>query len=210
MQSSINQLSKPSLTQIAKVKYLNFLVGIFTDSSEWNPSRFFFQPVVLLDPEITVHQTQGLLKQDYLRLTIQMWNLELRSKVLERLKSLPNFANLNIQEDDVCVMPFEEVKLLYDPSKSLSNSFKMTDRPVSYLRSQESIDFYLICDSSSAAQALADEFRLNPEFTLSNLQLELECKGLCFGAASTNLLTPEINRATFKFKVEISPLQGDI
>ena len=87
MQSSINQLSKPSLTLIAKVKYLNFLVGIFTDSSEWNPSRFFFQPVVLLDPKITVNQTQGLLKQDYLRLTIQMWNLELRSKVLERLKS---------------------------------------------------------------------------------------------------------------------------
>ena len=56
MQSSIDQLTKPSLTLISKVNYLNFLVGIFTDSSEKNPSRFFFEPVVLLDPEITVHQ----------------------------------------------------------------------------------------------------------------------------------------------------------
>jgi len=37
-------------------------------------------------------------------------------------------ANLNIQ-DDVCVMPFEEVKLLCDPSESLLNSLKMTDGP---------------------------------------------------------------------------------
>ena len=88
------------------------------------------------------------------------------------IKTLPNLVNLNIQEDDVCVMPFEEVKLLCDPSESLLNSLKMTDGPtVSYHRSQESIDFYLICDSSSAAQALADEFRLDPKFTLSNLQL---------------------------------------
>ena len=83
----------------------------------------------------------------------------------------------------------------------------MADGPaVSYHRSQESIDFYLICDSSSAAQALADEFRLDPKFTLSNLQLNLECKGLCFGVASTNLSTLQINRPTFKFKVVISPL----
>ncbi len=216
-QSSIDQpYSKPSLTQIAKINYLDFLIGIFTDASEKNPNRFFFEPVVLLEPKITAHQTHGLLlsgdhkNQNYLCLTIHMWSLELRSKVLGRLKSLPNLTNLNIQEDDVCVVPYKEVKLLCDPSKSLLYSFKMTDRPVSYLRSQESLDFYLISDSSSAAQALADELRLNPDFTLSILQLELECKGLCFGAASTNLFTPEINRPTFKFKVEISPLQGDI
>jgi len=139
-----------------------------------------------------------------------MWNLELRSKVLERLKSLPNLANMNIQEDDVCVIPFEEVKLLCDPSKSHFNTIKVSDRPVSYLRSQESLDFYLICDSSSSAQVVQDVFRRNPEFTLSNLQLELECKGLCFGAASTNLFTLQINRPTFKFKLEIAPRQGDI
>jgi len=212
-QSSIDQpYSKPSLTQIAKINYLDFLIGIFTDASEKNPNRFFFEPVVLLEPKITAHQTHGLLlsgdhkNQNYLCLTIHMWSLELRSKVLGRLKSLPNLTNLNIQEDDVCVIPFEEVKLLCDPSKSLLNSIKVTDRPISYLRSQKSLNFYLICDSSSSsapssAQALAGDFQRNPEFMLSTLQLELECKGLCFGAASTNLLTQQINRPTFKFNI---------
>ena len=105
-----------------------------------------------------------------------MWNQDLRSKVLERLRSLPSLSNVIIHEDDVCVMPYEEVQLICDPGTGLDDSIKLMDRPTSYLRFPESLDFYLLCDSLSVANSLVGDIRQNPEFTLSNLQLKLECR----------------------------------
>jgi len=116
---------KPSMVQIAQVNHHNFLIRIFTDSSEENPRRFFFEPVVLLDPKSIIAESFGFLKQDFIRFTIKMWNQDLRSKVLERLRSLPSLANVIIQEDDVCVMPYEEVQLVCDPGTGLNNSIKL-------------------------------------------------------------------------------------
>jgi len=126
-----------------------------------------------------------------------MWNEEIRSKVLERLRSLKNLKNVEIEEEDICVMPFEEV-LLVAKSGSLPNSISLTDKPRSYLRSNEKLDFSLLCDSSSSAQALAHDLRLNTETTLNEWQLELECRGLFInsGAAPAGLKRP-----TFLFNI---------
>ena len=108
-----------------------------------------------------------------------MWNPELRSRVLKHLQTLPDLVDINIHEDDVTVMPYKELKLICDPSKSLLlYSIRVTDGPSSYFGSPESLDFFLQCDLLSAANAWAEEFRQDPEYALIKLHLELECRGL--------------------------------
>lgn len=84
-------------------------------------------------------------------------------------------------------MPYEEVQLVCDPGTGPNDSIKLVDRPTSYLRFPESLDFYLLCDSLTVANSLVGDFRKNPEFTLSNLQLKLECRrtGLVMEESST-------------------------
>ncbi len=202
-----NQIYKPPLIQIAKVTYHNCLISIFTDSEEKNPRRFFFEPVFLLDLKSIVSQSRGFFKQNFIRFTVQIWNQEIRSKVLERLRSLPCFSVVNIQEEDVCVLPYEEVQLVGDPGDAF-NSIRLLDRPNSYLRSPESLNFYLLCDTSSVANELADDFREDPEFTMSSLRLELECRGLLLGTGTnpvelmaSNLIS---QRPTYRFKLSIT------
>ena len=79
------------------------------------------------------------------------------------------------------------------------SSIKMMDQPTPYYpRMNESLDFYLLCDSTSSAKDLAENFRRYPEFVLKKFQLALECRGL---------------RQMFKFNVStlppISQSQGD-
>ena len=183
---------------VAKVRYRNLLVKIFSDSLDNNsPRQFFFEPLVLLDPKIIVSGSYESSKQNFIQITIQMWNEEIRSKVLERLRSLKNLKNVEIEEEDICVMPFEEV-LLVAKSGSLPNSISLTDKPRSYLRSNEKLDFCLLCDSSSSAQALAHDLRLNTETTLNEWQLELECRGL---SSNSGTAPAGLKRPTFLFNI---------
>ncbi len=110
------------IVQIGKVRYHNFLIGIFTDSTEKNPHRFFFEPIVLLDLKSISSQTNQLFKQDVVHFTLKMWNTELRSKVLERVQSMPTFKELQIDEEDICVMPYEEVQLVLKPVSNMDQS----------------------------------------------------------------------------------------
>jgi len=130
-----------------------------------------------------------------------MWNEDVCSKVLERLRSLKSLNNLEIEDDDVCVMPFEEVRLVCK-SGSLPKSISLTAKPISFLRSNEQLDFCLLCDASSSAYSLAHDFRQNPEFTLNEWQLELECRGISteYGTATAGLKRP-----TFSFNISIQP-----
>ena len=114
---------------------------------------------------------------------------------------------MNIQEEDVCVLPYEEVQLVGDPGRpgDAFNSIRLLDRPNSYLRSPESLNFYLLCDTSSVANELAEDFREDPEFTMSSLRLELECRGLLLGTGTnpvelmaSNLIS---QRPTNRFKL---------
>ena len=125
----------------------------------------------------------------------------MRSKVLERLRSLKSLNNVEIEDDDVSVMPFEEM-LLVCKTGSLPKSISLTAKPISFLRSNEQLDFCLLCDATSCANALAHDFRQNPEFTLNEWQLELECRGISteYGTATAGLKRP-----TFSFNISIQP-----
>ncbi len=152
--------------EVAKVRYLDLLIRIFSDSLDSNRRQFFFEPLVLLDPKSIVSKSSGSLKQNFIQITIQMWNEQVRSKVLERLRSLPALQSVQIEEEDICVMPFEEVQLVCRKSSGVSPSIRLQDEPTSYLCYNQNLNFYLLCDALSSASVLADDFRQNPEFTL--------------------------------------------
>jgi len=194
------------LVEIAKISYRDLLIGIFTtkDLKEKQPRRFYFEPLVFLDPKSIINESHGFLKQDFIRFTIQMWNPEIRSKILERLETLPNLGHLKISEEDICVMPYEDVQLISN-SGALSHSIKLMKQSTSYARSKENLDFYLLCDLSSTATALTADFRKNPEFTLNSWQLALECQGLAIKSWDDNTSTVHLKRPTFTFNVSIHP-----
>jgi len=161
--------------QIGQVWYRDQPIKIFSDSLEKrSPSQFYFEPLVLLDPKSITSRSHESSEKEFVQITIQMWNGALRSKVLERLRSMKSLKNVDIEEDNVSVLPFEEVQLVCK-----SGSIRLTDQPTSYARPKENLGFYLLCDESSSANKLAKDFRRNPEFTLNEyLQLKLECRGL--------------------------------
>jgi len=164
------------------MSYQDFFVGIYSPNlAETNSLRpFFFEPIFLLDTTSISSGSHGLLKQDYVKFAIQMWNPELRSKVLNRLTSLPCLKDIaEFQEDDVYVMPYEEVKLIFKSTANKTiHSIRLMDEPTAYTRLSQNLEFYLLCESSSFANDLAEDFRKNPEFTLRNLKLAIECRGL--------------------------------
>ena len=113
-----------------------------------------------------------------------MWNTELRSKVLERVQSMPTFKELQIDEEDICVMPYEEVQLVLKPGSNMDQSVKLMEQPTQSFHSSHSrdrLDFYFICDSRPTADALAENFREYPGFVLQKWKLALECRGLVLG-----------------------------
>ncbi len=211
LESSGIHPSLPVIVEIAKVSYRDFSVGIYTDSNEGIRRRFYFDPIVLLDPNTIVNESHEFLRQDYVRFTIQMWNPDIRSKVLERVKSLPDYKNLEIHEDDISVIPFEEVSLDFKPD-SIHKSLKLLDQPSSYIRLSENIDFYFLCDLPSTANVMAEGFRRNPEFTLKTWELALKCSGLALGNGAKSLAggKPPKLHPTFLFTVSVHRFETGI
>jgi len=190
---------KVTIVPIGKLSYHNVIIGLFTDSSDRNPRRFFFEPVVLLDTKSISCQTHQLFKQEVVRFSVKMWNSELRSKVRDRIQSLPTFKHLEIQDDDIFVLPYEEVQLVLKPGSSMDQSIQLMDQPMTsfHRRSNESLDFYFICDTQLTATILADNLREYPDFVLQKWKLALECRGLVLGnEASSKSPVVTINVST--------------
>jgi len=203
----VNQLIQTEnsnhLLEIAKVSYNSALICISTDSSEKNPRRFFFEPIVLLDYESISCQTHQLFKEEVVRFSIKMWNSELRSKVRDCVQSLPAFKDLEIRDDHIFVMPYDEIQLVLKPGSSMDPSIQLMDQPKKsfYRRSNESLDFYFICDSKSTASALADNFYEYPDFVLQKWKLALECRGLVLGnGVSSKSLIDTFDVSTLPFE----------
>ena len=87
----------------------------------------------------------------------------------------------------------------------ISPSIRLLDEPTSYLRFNQKLDFYLLCDGSdapSSASVLADDFRQAPEFTLKGWQLKLECRGL---SLKTGTVPAGSEPPTFLFNISVYP-----
>lgn len=127
-QSDLNNpifITSSLLCDVSKIRYQGALIRIYTkkDYNEKKPQRFFFEPFVFLDPNTIISKFKGFYKQKCISFKIQMWNTQVRSMVLKHLRSLPNLSNAIIEEDDVCVMPYEEVKLVCIATASATHQF---------------------------------------------------------------------------------------
>ena len=188
---SIFQQQHQLIDQVAKVSFENFIITIFTDTEkERSPRQFYFEPLVILDSHNIITESNDFLKQEFVRFTVKMWNQEMRSKVLNRLRSLPSLNSLVIQEDDVHVMPYKEVQLLFKPNPNgwhhHNDSIQLFNEPTPYNILRETLDFYILCDSALTADMLAADLRHNPGSTLNGLQLVMECRGLVLDNCSNS------------------------
>ena len=167
--------STQPLIQVGEMSYEGTSIKIFTDRaserSKNSHPRFFFEPIVILDPKSITTQSQELFKEDVVHFTIQMWTPEIRTKVLDRLR----LKNFEVDEDDVTVMPFDEVQLVNKP-ESIHSSIKIMEEAIPYHRLNEQLEFFMLCDSPARAKALAENLRLYPAFVVRKWQLALECR----------------------------------
>lgn len=199
--SQMSTTWREHLIELAKIRYRDFLITIFAESTcvEKDASRrYYFEPIALLDPQSVVCQSHGLLHQDYVHFTIQMWNSQLHSKVLKYLQT--NFSG--VREENVSIMPYEKIQLSFTETGPV-HSFEVMTKPTSYERQNESLDFYFLCDSLSTATTLARDFRLHPNFSLKSFPLQLQCRGLVL-RNSTKLLEL-MDRPSFTFNVSTFP-----
>ena len=169
----------PSLNELIKVGYRGSYIRVFHEKYKF---QYFYDPLVQLDPNSIIVESNSLLEKYVVRFTIQMWNSEIRAKVFARLKSvLPSHyrPDEETQEEDICVLPFEEVQLVQKEG-GIHPSVQLMNEPKSYLQPSESLNFYFICDSALAANDFAEDFRRNPDFVLGNSQLTLKCRDVFF------------------------------
>ncbi len=202
-------VAKPSssnqIYEISKLSFRDFVIGIFTDDRR-EPRRFFFEPLVLLDPSTVSIESDHLLKQHFVRFKIKMWTKELRSKVFDRIRS---FQPKGIQLDDICVIPYENIKLIVQSSGTVRPSVRLVEKETSYKRLSETIPFYFICDSEDSASILAGHLRKNPEFMLERFQLALECDGLVLGSQTISPEKSSSDRLRTTFNVSNLPIKRE-
>jgi len=185
------------LIEVARTRYRDYLISIYAETTYGGKDsnrRYYFEPLVIFNPSSVVWESHGILKQNFVRFSIQMWNAELHSKVLDCLSN----TFVGVREENVNVMPYEEVQLSFSKVNPLQ-SFRVMNEPVLYVRQNEALDFYFLCDLPDAAETLADDFRHNPEFSLRNFPLKLNCKGLALRNAT------DMDRPSFTFNVSTFP-----
>ena len=180
LMNSFNSPSKePSVVQVTKVRYLDSFIRVYTDTIR--PASvarcFYHEPLVVLDRCSIQSESSELLKRISSDSRLKCGIL---TKVLERLRSLPSLKNEDIYEEDVHVMPYEEVQLKVEPG-SLVSSIKLKSKPIPYIRLTESLNFQFECASSAVAVELADNLKKNPQLFLEQWELVLECRGIAFG-----------------------------
>lgn len=189
------------ISEVIRVDYRGSTIRIFSKIGDY--AEYFYDPLVQLDTNSIIVESNSFLQKDVVRFTIQMFNPEIRAKVLARLRSLPTYNMYyppeRLQEEDISVLPFKEVRLVQKEA-GIQPSVRLMEEPKSYLLPSESLYFYLICDSSTTANAFAEDFRRNPEFVLEHLQLSMECRGV-------TLKTYESSRVNFKYNITTSPIE---
>ncbi len=169
----------PPIVEVAKVSYRGKIIRIYADASVSNPSRFFFEPIVQLDPKTIIAQRVGFLKTDFISFTIEMWNSELRRQVLARVKSLKSLINVTLGEQDIYVLPFKVVQLQGINGPLANNTIWEVK---SYFRHGESLQFSLEWDSTKyPINNMVEEFRRNPGLVLWNWKMELAAQGMDLG-----------------------------
>ena len=158
----------PNLVEIYPMRYHHFHVKIYKQLS--TPPRFYYEPILLLDPLKTVSKFDKATEQHYVRFTIQMWDQKVEEQVVNWIKRLPGSQDV----EDFCVqtMPFEKVRLVFRDIPSTSKSYRLPEQWRTYQHLPQNIQFHLLCETKEAANTVVESFRADPEFSMQNLALQ--------------------------------------
>ena len=160
MSSSDEDDDEGALQMIGSVEHLQSRIKIFLSGE---PGKFFYQPIVLLDPQSIESHLSEDGQQAYISLDIQMWDNTLEAKVIDYLKQLPHWAS---RKFTVEVMPYRSVRL------RSSQAYHLNDEMKCYQQQNQVIQFYLFCSSKQEANQLANEMKRDPQFATRHLSLE--------------------------------------
>ena len=123
---------------------------------------------------------------NYVHFKILMWNEHVESKVIERLKELPDLCGgraINVQ-----VMDYYEVQLVL--KDSATRTFRLPENStVRYRQMDQHLDFSLLCNSKEEAEELVAQIRMEP--SILTHQVALECWMLeAFKSANSDMHHP--------------------
>jgi len=161
--------SSHPIVEVAKLSYRGSVIRIFADAGVRNPRRFFYEPLVQLNPKSIFVHHHSVLQSDVVSFTIEMWNPELRRQVLGRVKSLSSFSNITIGEQDMNVLPFVWIEMGQIVGNGINIGLR--GKSISYRLQSESLEFYMLSNSTIFANVLAENFRQNPGFFLDYSQM---------------------------------------
>lgn len=159
----------PDLAEFFTMRYRNFRVKISKQPTD-TLSKYFYEPILLVDPKTIQSQVNNATGQAYVRLTAKMWDVDVEEQVVNWLKKLPESSN--VQDHCVQAMPFEKVRLIFREGSIPSTVYRLPEQWKSYRHLPQSLQFHLLCDTKEAADTLADSFRADPEYLMEDLALE--------------------------------------
>ena len=158
----------PDLMDIIPMRYKNFRVKISKQLG--TPCRYYYEPVVLLNPQKIQSQINKANGQAYVRFPIQMWDEQIEEQVINWLKRLP--GSQDVEDFSIQMMPYDEVRLVTRRDDSTSIGYHLPKYPTPYQHLDQSLQFHLLCDSKEAADILAESFKSDPAFMLQDFALE--------------------------------------
>ena len=158
----------PGLIAIFPMPYRHFRVNIYKQLGE--PSRYFYEPIVLLDPKSVQSHLNKSTNQAYVRFKIRMWDSELEEQVIHWLKRLPGCQD--VQDFCVQAMPYEEIRLVRTGDNVTAAAYRLPKQPTPYHQLAQHLHFQLFCETKETADDVAESFRADPEISLQNLALE--------------------------------------
>ena len=170
----------PTLFKAVSMPYRDFRVSIYKKSAE-AVDQFYYEPIVSLDPKsIVINRAYD--SQFQVTFTIEMWNNHLESLITKYLRDKRGVEQLD--ESNVQVMPYEEIRLVEMDYDSKKNIFTLPNRPKSYLLLNQSLNFDVFCDNKEAAEIVA-----NPSYLATHLALVFKspASGLASSSSDENL-----------------------
>ena len=147
---------------LSSMEYGNYRVDIYEHSKNQHPNtpsnrhKYYYAPIALLDHKSAISSYNKVTKNPEMKFRIEMWNKNVTEKVVLHLN---NFVDHRVSEDQVAVIPFENVilvNLLPSSSFSMSTHWKG-------IRHDRHIWFTLSCLALKVCDQLAAEMRSKPE-----------------------------------------------
>lgn len=201
MESAVN--TDPNFVHFPyKMHYHHFYISIFQNASQQGSKWYFYEPIVLLDPHSIASQSSKATGQHYVRFKLEMWSKDLHVKVIDFIKERTDeFVELQ----NVQLMPYGKIQLVKKSfPETGKRTYRLPQQPIPYQRMNETLQFYLLCDSKEATDSLADDLSTDPEFTMRHLGLE--CSWMSKNEPSTKAI---LYRQTFSINVPEKRLDLD-